>query len=160
MPVTAVTLLTLSLGGCADLSKARIDANEASTIGSLRTILSAEYVYSSFNGGAYGSLECLAAPKGCNQADPGQPHLNQALAAAGERSGYRLEFHAGPSSPAAAGRPPGSSLETFAVLATPVTPGSTGTRRFCVDNRGDVCTLDAAATIAGGQCPAACVVLR
>jgi hypothetical protein len=158
--------LVIAVAGCPaqdairQLTQARIAGNEAGAIGTLRAIVSAEITYSTYNNFAYGTLECMAAPKRCNPEDPGLPHLDPETARAREKHGYRLEFHAGPPSASAAGRADGASLEGFAVVATPVTPGETGNRRFCVDSRAEVCTLDAAATVAGGQCPASCVPLK
>lgn len=162
LPITDVlriTALALSVTSCADLQRARLEANEASAIGSLRAIVSGEMAYASSNGFAYGSLECLAAPKTCNPSDSGVAHVDAALAAAGERSGYRLEFHPGPDADAAAGRPRGAALRSFAMVATPVTPGVTGTRRFCIDDRAELCTLEASATPTDGRCPASCVAV-
>jgi hypothetical protein len=47
------------------LLRARMSANEASAIGQLRLMTSAQAVYSSFNKGQYGTLDCLAAPATC-----------------------------------------------------------------------------------------------
>lgn len=44
------------------LLRARVSANEAATIGDIRTVLSAEYTYHSANSGHYGVLTCLSTP--------------------------------------------------------------------------------------------------
>ena len=48
------------------LLRARVSANEAATIGDIRTLISAQAVYQSMNGGFYESrVECLAEPGEC-----------------------------------------------------------------------------------------------
>ena len=47
------------------LLRARISANEAASIGDIRTVLSAEAAYQSSNSGFYDSLSCLSVPSGC-----------------------------------------------------------------------------------------------
>ena len=43
-------------------------SNEGGTIGDLRTIVSAQAVYQSANGGLYGEPECLSVPTTCSYA--------------------------------------------------------------------------------------------
>src|SRR5437899_4204269 len=46
------------------LLRARVSANEAATIGDIRSVISAEAAYHSADGGYYGTLSCLLVPSG------------------------------------------------------------------------------------------------
>jgi hypothetical protein len=138
-----------------ELNRARAQANEATAIANIRIMLSAQAAYSAGNDGAYGSIECLQSPKACVHTDPGQPYLEKDFVL-GERAGYIYHFDAGGNTPQAVGRPPGSTLSTFAIVATPAVAGSSGTRRFCGDSRMYVCTLLGDSVVSGAQCPSSC----
>lgn len=128
------------------LLRARVSANEAATIGDVRTMISAEAAYQSVSGGYYGPPRCLAAPTACLPAYSGPTLLHPDLASATVKNGYRRTFHPGPGA--------SDNLESFAYTAVPVEPGKTGNRAFCGDSSGRVCAvksgeIDAAA----GACP-------
>ena len=137
------------------LMRARVSANEASAIGDIRAVLSAEMAFSSSSGGSYGDLGCLAAPGACIDGYGGPAFLDAGLAGATEKSGYRRGFQGGP----AAARP--RSFEGFAYTATPITVGQTGTRSFCGDASGLVCFDPAGAELVPqqGACPSGCLPL-
>lgn len=143
------------------LLRARVSANEAATIGDLRTVISAEAAYQSANAGYYDNLECLAAPSRCIPGYPaaGPVFLDGQLAAATTKSGYTRTFHPGP---AASGADPAisspSSLTSFAYVAVPATPGQTGVRGFCGDASGRICfTPDGSAPpVVDGACSPDC----
>lgn len=139
------------------LSRAAIAANEASAIGRLRTIVSAEMAYAALNGGAYDTLECLAAPSACGF-DGSVPSFVSADVIAPSASAYRFTFLHGPTADrsVAPGIVSASSLEGFAVIAEPE-GGPAGARVFCVDDTGVVRIgpeSGAALAAAGGACPA------
>lgn len=125
------------------LLRARVSANEAATIGDLRTVISAEAAYSSANAGFPDTLECLAAPARCIPGYPESgPHFLDETFANATRHGYRFRFVAGPA--AAAEQVPGaqispSSVTTFAYVAEPVSSGQTGVRAFCAEASGIIC---------------------
>jgi type II secretory pathway pseudopilin PulG len=147
------------------LLRARTSANEAATIGDIRTVISAEAAYQSASGGYYGPPECLSAPATCLPAYSGPTFLSDDLASASVKSGYRRTFHPGPAVstgaplgiPAATGR-----LESFAYTAVPAERGRTGTRGFCGDSTGRICfTADGSEpAVAGGACDPGCQDLR
>jgi hypothetical protein len=116
------------------LLRARISGNEASAIGTLRAISSAETTYAATaNGGYYDSQKCLVHPTQCVPGFSGGPFLAQEYDL---KSGYRFELHGD----RLADLRPGtsmSSLRAFSVVAVPVS-SSTGTRIFCVDDSGVV----------------------
>jgi type II secretory pathway pseudopilin PulG len=117
------------------LSRAATSANEASAIGRLRMIVSAEIAYSMSNGGAFDTLECLARPSACGF-DTTVPSYLPADGAAPSASGYHFIFLNG--APADRSGAPGivspSSMDRFAVIAEPERQDQTGVRHFCVDS--------------------------
>jgi len=136
------------------LLRARVSANEASTIGDIRTVISAEVTYASVNGEFYDTLECLAQPASCRPGAPATPFLTNMPPT---KSGYVRTFHPGPPAPPAAlatGSISPSSLQAYAFSAVPLTPGRTGVRAFCGDATGVICqTIDGSApTVADGRC--------
>jgi len=158
--MAAAAMVIATASACSQteqLVQSRGRANEASAIATLRTVLSAEAAYAASNGGGYGSLECLAAPKPCSPADPGQAYLDKGFVS-GARSGYEFEFFEGSDAPGGRG-PAGSKLSSFAVVASPAAEDSPN-RRFCGDSTMNVCALDDDAEPAGGACPAACKPLQ
>jgi hypothetical protein len=150
----ASLLLAVPMAGCVaaiaipSFLRARVSANEAATIGDIRTVISAEAAYQSYSGGSYGSPECLAAPTTCLPAYSGPTFLDPQLASAAAKSGYRRTFHVRP--------------ETFAYTAVPVEPGKTGVRGFCGDASGRICfTTDGSApAVVDGACAQECRDLR
>ena len=137
------------------LLRARVSANESAAIGDIRTIISAEAVYSSVASGAYGDLACLQEPKGCLSGYEGPAFLDPSLAGASSKSGYRRAFHPG----ATASTP--KTYAGYAYTATPVTQGQTGVRSFCGDASGWICFDPAGSEIQpqGGACPRTCASL-
>jgi uncharacterized membrane protein YhaH (DUF805 family) len=122
------------------LLRARVSANEASAIGNVRTVISAEAAYQTVNQGFYdGRGECLSGPQTCIPDYTGPTFIDAALFA-GSRSGYVHELQGGAPAAAAKGISP-SSTDAFAVIAYPTVPGKTGVRAFCGDATGRVCAV-------------------
>ena len=122
------------------LLRARVAANEASAIGNVRTVISAQAAYQTVNQGFYdGRWECLSGPQTCIPDYTGPTFIDAALFA-GSRSGYVHELQGGARSAAARGISP-SSTDAFAVIAYPVAAGKTGVRAFCGDATGRVCAV-------------------
>jgi uncharacterized membrane protein YhaH (DUF805 family) len=149
------------------LLRARVAANEASAIGNVRTVVSAQGAYQSVNQGFYeGRWECLSSAQTCIPGYAGPTFLDAALFGA-PRSGYLQEMHGGAQAAAAQGSSP-SSTDGFAVIAYPVIPGKTGVRAFCGDSSGRICAIanggkDELVTGSGRsgvRCADACLELR
>jgi type II secretory pathway pseudopilin PulG len=105
-----------------NLLRARMAANEASAVGSLRTIATAIFVYSSEHGSFPPSLEALGpAPVGVNLID--------CVLASGQRSGYMFEYRSTTSRP-------GQPADGFVVTADPIKENNTGQRHFFLDESG------------------------
>jgi prepilin-type N-terminal cleavage/methylation domain-containing protein len=160
------------------LLRARVSANEAATIGDIRTIISAQAAYQSANGGWYsGSLSCLSNPFGVGLCFPSYPagaptFLDNTLAptaglAVVSKSGYQRVY--------TRGNPPGvintnvsgtDAVTGYVYLATPVTANQTGVRGFGGDHSGVLCFSAAGvapatlATIALNTTDPTCVPLQ
>lgn len=141
------------------LLRARIAANEASAVGTLRTIVSAEFAYATSNGGYYDSIRCLARPASCLSGYAGSPFLYDEFEV---RSGYAFHLNGTPAPAERAAATSKSSLESFVVIATPVTPGTTGLRVFCVDQTGTVrqTTGDLPTAVPADACPVSWLPLQ
>ncbi|HXY38473.1 MAG TPA: prepilin-type N-terminal cleavage/methylation domain-containing protein [Vicinamibacteria bacterium] len=126
------------------LLRARVSANEAATIGDIRTVISAQAAYHSANGGFYAStLTCLAVPTagGCipNYPTNGPTFIDSAIASLQPKSGYDRAMQPGQPPallPSATGA---SSTGSYAYTATPVVAGQTGVRGFGGDAAAAVC---------------------
>ncbi len=125
------------------LLRARVSANEAAAIGDIRSLISGQVAYSSFNGGFYASrLECLSSPGDCiaNFTSPlpeergGTAQFLDPRTIASPKNGYGREFVPGARAPGSA-----TSTSTFAFLAYPINPGQSGVRSFCGDSSGRIC---------------------
>ena len=124
------------------LLRARVSANEAATIGDIRTVISAQAAYQSANGGFYDDLlDCLSGPTACIPSYPSNAptFLDSQLASEQAKSGYNRSFEgdAAPNPIPAASS--GGSVSVYLYEATPVNLGQTGVRGFAADNSGRIC---------------------
>ena len=126
-----------------NLLRARISANEASAVGSIRTINTAEVTYASMypQAGFSTDLEKLGGPTPCN-ASPATACLIDQVLASGERVGYKFTYEAQDSKG-------DKVMDTYFVRAVPIGQGQTGVRSFCSDESGvirssssETCTKD------------------
>ncbi|MGB2889645.1 MAG: prepilin-type N-terminal cleavage/methylation domain-containing protein, partial [Candidatus Acidiferrales bacterium] len=129
--VVAIILIIAAIA-IPNLLRARIAANEASAVGSVRTIVTAEVTYSSTWGTGFSTVlanlggaavPCAAAAANACLVDP-------QLANKAAKSGYNFL--------APGGAPVNGIVTTFAVSAVPQTVGTTGQRTFCSDESGVV----------------------
>jgi hypothetical protein len=135
--------------------------NESATVGNIRTMISAQAAYQSANGGFFDRPECLNEPHRCI---PGYPVAAPTFLDPGmarptvEKSGYRLDFHAGSTvarADVARLKVSPSSLSGFAYVAVPIIDGEGADRSFCGDESGRVCVYETGrrVVVKGGQCP-------
>jgi type IV pilus assembly protein PilA len=131
--VVAIILIIAAIA-IPNLLRARIAANEASAVGSIRTIVTAEISYSnSFQIGptALTNLQTPAAGCGGGGATTGAACLIDSNLATGVKSGYNF------TSIANGGAGTTASPNTgFEATAMPITPGTSGQRAFCADMSG------------------------
>lgn len=123
------------------LQQARRSGNEASVVGALRAIVSAQTIYASACGaGLYApSLTALAAPAPGSTVEILSPDLAQADTIT--KSGYVVTMGSttGPvaAAPAACGLPAGKMVRGYYVTATPAS-AEMGTRAFAVNTDGTI----------------------
>ncbi len=138
------------------LLRARMSGNEASAIGSLRAINSAQSTYSSSCGGnGYAStLAQLNTPPTGTTSNQG--FISPDLASDGVvKSGYLVNVDADTSASTVATASQAcngvATVSSYFSEAHPVTVGSTGQRSFATDTRGTIYFLNTGATIAAGM---------
>ncbi len=150
--VVAIILIIAAIA-IPNLLRAKIAANQAGAVGTLRTISSAEQTFSStYNDGFTLTLAQLGGPAGSNTC-PAAGLIDEVLSA-GVKGGYTYTFTANGTAQLAAGIPVacGTSGDTgFSVTAQPTTAGSTGISSYCIDESGVVRTDGA-----GSLIPAPC----
>jgi prepilin-type N-terminal cleavage/methylation domain-containing protein len=149
------------------LLRARMSGNEASAIGSLRAINSAESTYSSSCGGngyAPTLAALILAPAGSTNGfiSPDlDPNSNPAVGMAGgvAKSGYNVAVTGGATQVTANTCNGVASVSSYFAEATPITVGSTGQRGFATDTRGTVFFNTTGASL-GNPIPAAALALQ
>lgn len=114
-----VVLLAISVP---NLLRSRMAANEASSVGSLRTINTAAVTYAEKYGHYPRSLKELG-PSPTGQASENGAGLIDSALAEGQKAGYRFSYEPAPGS-------------GYAVDAQPLRDGDTGARRFSTDQTG------------------------
>ena len=139
--VVAIILIIAAIA-IPNLLRSRIAANQASAVGTLRTITTANINFSSSYGDGYAlSLAQLGGPiiaiPTCIQANMIDPVLS--TGANPQKSGYTLTYTAGPN-PFGVGAAPtgcaGWGPTTFSLNNVAVNLGQTGQTSYCVDDSG------------------------
>jgi len=126
--VVAIILIIAAIA-IPNLLRSRIAANQASAVGSLRTLNTSEITYSStFNVGFTQTLSYLAPPASAANPTSTAAGLIDSILALGSKSGYSFVYSAGPSD--TTGR-----INTYSFTAVPIT-SSTGTNYYYTDQSG------------------------
>jgi len=161
--VVAIILIIAAIA-IPNLLRSKMAANEASAVGSLRTITTAMVTYNSTYGVGYApDLKSLGGPQGVNASCTASELLDPILSGTGtglaapQKSGYTFNYFAGA---VAAAVPTGSTCppgwaDGYSITAVPINQGTTGQRSFCTDGSG-VIRFDPSGTApapAGGLCP-------
>jgi len=126
--VVAIILIIAAIA-IPNLLRSRIAANEASAVGSLRTLNTAEITYNTTypTTGFTCTLGSLAPPSGSTSPTSAAAGLIDSNLASGTKSGYTFALaNCGSTAP----------LSTYQSTAAPVSPGTTGQRYFCSDSSG------------------------
>jgi type IV pilus assembly protein PilA len=136
--VVAIILIIAAIA-IPNLLRSKMAANEASAVGSVRTINTTAIEYSSIYGIGYpGSLTAIgttgtAAPT-CANAE-----LIDSVLTSGTKSGYTFTIIPGVAPVPSASVPSGCTggfSDGYVVTATPISVGTTGQRAFCSDATG------------------------
>ena len=149
------------------LLRARVSANEAATIGDIRTVISAQAAYQSANGGLYSSsLACLSVPSsgGCvpSYSTSAPTFVDSAIGGTVTKSGYVRSFTYAPATNLGPANGT-NSAGAYAYLASPITVNQTGVRGFGGDASGVICytgTGVAPTTANAGLTLSSCTILQ
>ena len=114
-----------------NLLRSRTAANEASAVGGIRTINTAEVTYAATypQAGFSASLEVLGGAYPCNAMSSTKACLIDQTLASGLRSGYRFTYQVQDTNG-------DQVMDSYFVQAVPVQPGASGLRSFCSDETG------------------------
>ncbi len=142
--VVAIILIIAAIA-IPNLLRSRIAANEASAVGSIRTINTSEVTYSSTYGIGFTTLASLGGPNPCpNPPTSTSACLLDSVLSGGTKSGYNFTTP----TPGALGTTAAPNV-TYTVHGNPITAGQTGTRYFFSDESGVIrFNTSAAATAA------------
>ena len=125
--VVAIILIIAAIA-IPNLLRSRMAANEASAVGSVRTIVTSEVTFNSTWGIGYATnLATLGGATPCTATSLAACLIDPVLTA-GQKSGYTFL--------APGGAAVNGIVQTFAVSAVPQVLGSTGQRTFCSDESG------------------------
>jgi type II secretory pathway pseudopilin PulG len=128
--VALIPLLIIAAIAIPNLLRARIAANEASAVGSLRTLNIAAVTYATkYDKGFPASLSALGPPLGGAAPDANGAGLIDQLLVSGTKSGYVFTYSPGETDDH--GR-----VKAYAIRADPITPGSTGRNHYFTDQTG------------------------
>ncbi len=150
--VVAIILIIAAIA-IPNLLRSKMAANEASAVGSVRTIITSEVSFSTTYGQGYApALTNLGGT--CSAAVPATYALAcliDPVLAVGTKSGYT--FVATPNTGSGTALDPYTGLE---INGTPLNPGTTGQRAFCADQSGVIHfnTTGAAIGVGVGTCAA------
>ena len=168
--VVAIILIIAAIA-IPNLLRARMAANEASCVGSLKAILTADVSYNTTYGVGFAPLlSNLGGPTGVPATCGAAELIDEVLAGTNpaalnpQKSGYIFTYVPGvvPATvPNGANCAPGWA-DGFAVTAAPINPGTTGQSAFCVDGSGVVRKDPTGAVIptAAGLCSANAAILQ
>jgi len=130
--VVAIILIIAAIA-IPNLLRSRIAANQASAVGSLRTLNTVEITYATtYNSGYTSTLGNLGPPASGNPTATAAGLIDSILsggtatASTSTKSGYSFLYTAGATD--ASGR-----INTYSITATPVTVGTTGTNYYFTD---------------------------
>jgi type IV pilus assembly protein PilA len=141
--VVAIILIIAAIA-IPNLLRSKMAANEASAVGSLRTLTTASVTFSSTYGDGFPpSLGSMGGPAGTTVADCKTSLLIDSVLSGGggtavtsQKSGYNFTYKP---VGAAITNPPAScdaGFNGYVIVAIPVTLGATGQRSFCTDESG------------------------
>jgi type IV pilus assembly protein PilA len=148
--VVAIILIIAAIA-IPNLLRSRMAANEASAVGSIRTLNTAAVTYSTTYGNGFPPTLASMGPVagGGNAATCDNADLVDSVLAAGQKSGYNIAYTGANPIAAAAPNCGTAGFNTYTITADPVTRGTTGQRSFFTDQSGVIrfnATQPAAAT--------------
>ena len=121
--VVAIILIIAAIA-IPNLMRAKITANQASAVGSLRAINTACIAYSTSYGQFPATLINLGPISGGGAASSAAADLIDSVLASGNKSGYLFIYT------------PGANNQSYSITATPLTAGTTGQNMYYTDPSG------------------------
>ena len=135
--VVAIILIIAAIA-IPNLLRAKIAANQASAVGSLRTLNTACIAYSTSYGQFPGALTNLGPIGSGGTASSSSADLIDSVLAGGTKSGYVFTFT------------PGASNQSYSITAKPITAATTGQNMYYTDQSG-VIRVDTSGSGAGAS---------
>jgi len=126
--VVAIILIIAAIA-IPNLLRSKEAANEASCVGSLRTLNTAAVTYSTTYGGYPGALTKLAPVASGAAATSTSADLIDSVLATGSKSGYSFTWSSGTTDS-------NGNYLNYSITGQPLTPGTTGQRYFYTDQSG------------------------
>ena len=137
--VVAIILIIAAIA-IPNLLRSKIAANQASAVGSLRTLNTACIAYSTSYGQFPAALTNLG-PVGSGTASSTSADLIDSVLSAGQKSGYTFAFT------------PGTSNQSYSITATPITAATTGQNMYFTDQSGVIRVDTSGAGASAGSTP-------
>jgi type IV pilus assembly protein PilA len=137
--VVAIILIIAAIA-IPNLLRSKMAANEASAVGSLRTLNTACVTFSTTYGGYPGTLTIMGGEGTSALPTSTSAELIDNVLQTGIKSGYSFSFSAGTADSA-------GNIDNYSVSASPITAGVTGIRYFYTDQTG-VIRANAAGAVA------------
>jgi len=126
--ISPIIILMIAAIAIPNLLRSRLAANEASAIGSLRSINIGEEKYATTYAGGF-SRDLTSLDGDGNQRSKNSAGLIDSMLAGGTKSGYRFTYAAGSDDPK-------SGITSYTIHADPIKPGSTGESYYFTDQTG------------------------
>jgi type IV pilus assembly protein PilA len=126
--VVAIILIIAAIA-IPNLLRSKMAANEASAVGSMRTLNTAAVTFSTSYGGYPPSLAALLPPASGVQASSTAADMVDSVLGGGTKSGYAFTW-------TAANSDTNGNYQTYTISAAPTSLGTTGQRYFFTDQSG------------------------
>ena len=129
--IVVTIILIIAAIAIPNLMRSKMTANEAAAVEALRTLNSTTLMYSTTYGGFPRAISDLGPAGGSPNPSSSAADLIDSVLATGIKSGYKFTFSVVATDPA-------GNVLSYAITASPVTPGTTGQRSFFTDPSGTI----------------------
>jgi prepilin-type N-terminal cleavage/methylation domain-containing protein len=143
--VVAIILIIAAIA-IPNLLRSKMAANEASAVGSLRTLNTACVTYSTTYGGYPASLVTMGGEGTSSLPTSTSAELIDNVLQTGIKTGYSFSFSAAAADSA-------GNVDSYIINAAPITPGVTGIRYFYTDQTGVIRANSAGAVATSASTP-------
>jgi prepilin-type N-terminal cleavage/methylation domain-containing protein len=129
--IVVTIILIIAAIAIPNLMRSKMTANEAAAVEALRTLNSTALMYSTTYGGFPHAISDMGPAGGSPTPSSSAADLIDSVLATGIKSGYKFTFSVVASDPS-------GNVLSYAISASPVTPGTTGQRSFFTDQSGTI----------------------